>query len=425
MRTRLLAALLMFAVLAAKAPSASADGGAHLSTAAAAQLDEGLHRLYSLDYAESRAAFRKLVELEPDNPFGYLFEAGGIWWESSQEYGLFTATPTLQGLFEEDVEAAQRKANAYIDSDDKRQRADGYFVSGMALGTLGQWRLMKRHYLDAFFAGKKAVKHLKKCLKLDSGYADARLGLGVFDYQSSHLSGVLKLGILLGMKGDEKRGLEGIAYAMENSKYAKAQSAEILSQIYLADLKDYAKAMSVVDRLRGMFPESPYFVFLETVLLHKLGQPDASLAQARVLYGQFERDPERFRRKWLTLVCGQAGPDCLSPAEAQGALAWFDMAEEATASEKPDGFKTMLRLLRGHLLDVLGRRDEAVAEYKKVLAGPDADFSRPRAGDCLEAACGRPETLRFLHALAEGEFLERPRVAPASGGAAGRRRAAP
>ncbi|MBI3564037.1 MAG: hypothetical protein HY079_02440 [Elusimicrobia bacterium] len=408
---------LVLAALLALAPAASAraEGGARLSPAAAAQLDEGLHRLYSLDYPQSRAAFRKLIELEPDNPFGYLFEAGGIWWESSQEYGLFTSTPTLQGLFEQDVEAALRKSDAYMDSKDKRQRADGYFVSGMALGTLGQWRLMKHHYLDAFFAGKKAVKHLKKCLKLDSDYADARLGLGVFDYQSSHLSGVLKLGILLGMRGDEKRGLEGIVHAMEHARYATHQSAEILSQIYIADKKDWARALPVVQRLRAAFPESPYFTFLETTLHYRLGDWDASLAQARALYGQFELDPERFRPKWLTLVCGQAGPDCLSESEARAALAWFDKAEEATAREKPDGFKTMLRLLRGHLLDALGRRDEALAEYRKVMAGPDADFSRARAGDCLDAPCGREEDLRFLHALAEGDFLERPRAGRGGG----------
>lgn len=417
-----LAAVLLSASLLAAPGPARAEGGAHLSPAAAAQLDEGLHRLYSLDYPKSRAAFRKLIELEPDNPFGYLFEAGGIWWESSQEFGLFTATPTLQGLFEEDVEAAQRKADLYIDSKDKQQRADGYFVSGMALGTLGQWRLMKHHWMDAFFIGKKAIKHLKKCQKLDSDYADARLGLGVFDYQTAHLSGAMKLGILLGLRGDEKKGLEGIAFAMDHARYSSHQAAELLSQIYIVDLHDAARGLPIVQRLRADFPESPYFTFLEVVLHHRLGDEDASLAQARVLEKQFELDPEAFRPKWLTLVCGLAGADCLSDGDARAALAWFDRQLEATAKEKPDAFKTMLRLLRAHLLDVLGRRDEAVAEYRRVQALPPVDFSRARAGDCLESACGREDTLKFLRALAEGEFLERPRSSAPGNGSATRRR---
>src|SRR5204863_36047 len=110
-------------LLVAFAPSFARAGGAKTSPAATAYLDEGITALYSLDYPRSRKAARKLIELEPDNPFGYLFEAGAIWWQSSQEFGLFKDTPTLQGLFEQDIEAGVRKAEAYIDSKDKQTRA--------------------------------------------------------------------------------------------------------------------------------------------------------------------------------------------------------------------------------------------------------------------------------------------------------------
>lgn len=415
---------LLVAALLLAAPAARAeDSGAHLSPAAAAQLDEGLHRLYSLDYAQSRAAFRKLIELDPDNPFGYLFEAGGIWWESSQEYGLFTSTPALQGLFEQDVEAAQRKADAYMDAKDKRTKADGYFVSGMALGTLGQWRLMKRHWMDAFFIGKKAVKHLKKCMKIDPDYADARLGLGVFDYQTSRLSGLMKFGILLGLKGDEKRGLEGITYAMEHSRYARHQAGELLSQIYISDLRDDARALSVLQRLRADFPESPYFVFLEALVRARMGDEDGSLAAARDLYARSAADPVAFAPKWLTLVCGLSGADCLSRRDAEAALAWLDRALAKPGDAPPDGFVTTLHFFRGQVLDVLGRREDAVADYKRVATLPEAGFARARAADCLQAACGRAETLRFLRALSQGESPERPRGGASGTPAATRRRA--
>src|SRR5581483_5483536 len=130
------------AIAAALLLSAAAPARAALSPNAELALDRGLHDLYSLDYDKARADFRKLIEQEPDNPFGYLFESGAIWWQSSQEYGLFKDTPTLQGLFEQDVEAAIRKADALTDAKDKVQKADGHFVLGMALGTRGQWGLL-------------------------------------------------------------------------------------------------------------------------------------------------------------------------------------------------------------------------------------------------------------------------------------------
>ena len=395
------AAASLAVLLATSALPLPASARPHLSPAAEVQLDEGLKRLYSLDYVRSRTAFRKLVELEPDNPFGYLFEAGGIWWESSQEFGLFKDTPTLQGLFEQDVEAAQRKANAYMDSKDPQTRADGYFASGMALGTLGQWRLMKGHWMEAYFAGKKAMKHLKKCVKLDPTYYDADLGLGVFDYQAAHLSGIAKLGILLGMHGDEKRGLAEIQLAIDKARYANRQAAEFLLSIYLVDLHDYARALPMVVKLRADFPESPYYLFLEAMLRDRLGGRGASLALARQFYDRIAADPAAFRSKWLTLVCGLSGPSCLDKNDSSKALAWFDHAIGTALKGAPDGMKVLLHLFRGQLLDVLGRRDEAVAEYGRVEALPDFDSSRERASKCLSAPCGRDEVLGHLRALSK------------------------
>src|SRR3989338_5275397 len=94
-------------------------------------LKEGLVQLYNLEYAQARASFRKVVEVEPDNPFGYLFEAGAIWWQAANEYSLFQDTPTFQRLFQQDIEAAIRKADPLTDSRQKEIRADGHFIMGM------------------------------------------------------------------------------------------------------------------------------------------------------------------------------------------------------------------------------------------------------------------------------------------------------
>jgi tetratricopeptide (TPR) repeat protein len=275
----------------------------------------------------------------------------------------------------------------------------------MALGTLGQWRLMKGHWMDAYFAGKKAIKHLKKCVKMDPAYYDAYLGLGVFDYQAAHLSGIAKLGVLLGMRGDEKRGLEEIQLAMDKSRYSNRQAAEFLLCIELVDRHDFARALPVAQKLRAGFPGSPYYVFLEALLRHRLGDWDGSLAVGRELYAQLEADPAAFRPKWLTLVCGLSGADCLAKPDAERALAWFDHALEKTAQEKSSGFTALLHLFRGQLLDVLGRREEAVTEYRRTLTLPDIDFVHARAAACAQAPCGRDETFRTLRAFSKGEGL--------------------
>jgi hypothetical protein len=105
------------------------------------------------------------------------------------------------------------------------------------------------------------------------------------------------------------------------------------------------------------------------------------------------------------LVCGLSGPDCLARPDAEAALAWFDRAVEPAPRRKPDAFAALSHLLRGQLLDVLGRRDDAVAEYRRTAALPDVDLSRKRAAACLAAPCGRQEVLLRLRALSKGEDL--------------------
>jgi tetratricopeptide (TPR) repeat protein len=395
MRTNLLAGLLLLAPLAARA------GGPQLSTVAVAALDEGLARLYGMDYEESRRVMRGLIAVEPDNPFAYLFESGAIWWQASQEYGLFQSTPTLQGLFEQDIEAALRKAEPLMDSDDRATKADGYFVSGMALGTRGQWNLMKRRYLDAYFDGRKAIKHLKKCVKLDPEYRDAHLGLGIFDYQAAHLSGVAKLGALFGLKGDEPRGLALIADAMHNGRLARRQAAQFLSSIYIIDKRDWAKALPVIESLREDFPDSSYFLFLEVLLRHRLGDWDGSLKAGRQLHARIAADPVAFRPKWLTIACGLSGADCLAQEDLERTVSWLDHALSHSTTEKHTTFCTMAMLLRAHALDAMGRREEAVVAYQKAEFMPPLGDSRERARRCLAEPCTREVLLKDLRALAK------------------------
>lgn len=375
-----------------------------MTPAAESHMEEGIRSLYALDYPASRGAFRHIITEEPDNPFGYLAEAGGIWWQAAAEFGLFKGTPTLQGLFEADIAGALRTSKALMRSKDPGQRADAYFVSGMTLGTKGQWDLLRGHYVQAYFDGRKAVKHLKKCLKIDRDYGDAYLGLGVYDYQAGHLGGVLKLSVLLGVKGDVKRGLERIALAARQGRYASRQAAQFLSSIYILDEQDFARALPIIQELRQEYPESPYFQFLESYLDHRLGDWDGSYREAHFLFERLKTDPPAMKRKLLSLVCSLTGEKCLDPALTNATLPWFEHAIEASAKAKPGPWETFLRLCRGQAADIAGDRERALSDYRWVLTQPDALGFKARARECLKTACGQENSLTFLRSLSrEGE----------------------
>jgi tetratricopeptide (TPR) repeat protein len=406
MRPRPLHLLLLVAGVAW--PGAAA---ARLTPAAERHMDDGIRSLYNLDYQASRNAFHRIITEEPANPFGYLAEAGAIWWQAAAEYGLFKGTPTLQGLFEFDIASALRTSKDLMRSKDQEQRADAYFVSGMTLGTKGQWDLLRGHYLQAYFDGKKAIKHLKKCLQIDRDYDDAYLGLGVYDYQAGHLGGALRLSFLLGVHGDVKRGLERIQLATQKGRYGSRQAAQFLSSIYILDEHDFARALPIIQKLRQDFPESPYFQFLEVYLRHRLGDWDGSYREASSLFERLKKDPAALKRKLLSLVCGLTGDQCLDPALTRGTLPWFEHAVEASEKAKPDAWEIFLRLCRGQTADVAGERDLAVADYRWVLGQPDVFGLQTRARECVQRSCGRIRTLEYLRGFSLGESMPPPGLA--------------
>lgn len=389
--------ILAFFLCAARAPASSA-----LSAEAERLLHEGVTHLYDLDYEKSRASFRKIIEAEPENPFGYLFESGGIWWQSSQEYGLFKGTPTLQGVFERDVNLALKKAQTLMKSKDKEALSDANFAAGMALGTRGQWALMRGHWLKACFDGHKAVKFLNKCVKLDKNYYDAYLGLGVFDYQASRLPAALKLSAMLcGAHGDEKRGLDRIQLALEKGRYGSRQAAQFLTSIFIIDQRDYVRAQTIIQKLHADFPASPYFQFLNAALLYKLGDHAGSLKGGQELFERNLSDYKAFNRKFLSLICGLSGDKCLDKEDATMAYSWFT---NAAASEAPAGpWLSFVHLNRGYLADILGKREEAASDYRWVLSKSDFSDFHSRAKECLAAPCRKENILSYLSALSRDE----------------------
>jgi hypothetical protein len=368
------------------------------------RFDEGLKALYDLDYEASRARFDELIAGEPDNPFSYLGQSGMLWWQSSSEYGLFKDTPTLEDVFERDVQTALAKGEeglkAAEDAGDKSAEAKSHFLVGMALGTRGQWKMLRGHWIGAYFDGKHAVKHLNRCLELDSGFYDAYIGLGLYDYQTDRLPRVLRLSALLFVRGNAKRGLERLQLAFERSRYTPSYAAQYLASIYTVDQRDDAKALPYLRYLRSRYPSSPYFRLLEASALARLGDP-AAFDAARSLAEAARRDPAFFGRKQLSLWCGLYGDRCLSTGGVRAAREWFSKALEREAGRAPTFWSCVLHFYRGVCLDLLGEREGAKADYEAALAGPGGEAA-PLARHCLETACGRDEVLRELKAMSLG-----------------------
>jgi tetratricopeptide (TPR) repeat protein len=390
--------------------------------------------LFSLDFVASRADMRRLIDNEPENPLGYLFESGILWWQASAEYGLFKDTPTLQGLFEADVDACVEKAKPLLDSKDPKARTEGLFASGMCYGVRGQWDIARGKYLKAYRDGKKSMKYLRKCVKESPEFHDAYLGLGIFDYQTDRLPAVLKLSAIFIARGDAELGKKRMRQAAEKGKLVARQAEIFLMSLLITDEKDYPGALRLLDSLLQAYPKSPYFHFIRAMLLHKLGREDDSLRQGRALFALTASDQEILGRKQLAMFCGLTGPDCLKPGALRAANAWLVDAQgaawqdfvatsrlppkaRAAADKEIEAWITTLQLYQAIVWDMLGERSAAQQQYKGVLARPDYQGSRARARACLDAPCDQAFVSRKLKelSLADAAVSEPPPKAGRAG----------
>ncbi len=410
------ALVLMLALGGDSACAADSSGsGAYFDAAAQSLSDEGFRELYALDYDKSQKTFALLERTEPDKAFSYLFDAGALWWQASNERGLFKRRPELLRRFKNDVRLSIKQASALASSADPRAQADGHFILGLAYGARAQSDLLSRHWFRAYRAGRKVVYHLQKCLDIDPDYADAKFGLGWFECDLSRYSGFLGFltRSLLGIRGDEAKGIALLTQASRQATYVRRQASIVLVTFYIGYKRDYAQALAIVRALRRDYPQSSYFQFLDAALLFKTKDPAGSFSAARDFFAAFSRDEKASQPKLLTLLCSFTAAACPDRSQTEGALDWFG---EAIADEKrlvPEHFPrgwgerehlawlSTLHLYRGYAERALGLSSLAREDFERVKNDyPDFWDNRARAGFCLKNPCDGREVRRYLRDLA-------------------------
>ena len=207
-----------------------------LISTSSTELKTALTDLYSMDFDQANQDFAKIVSANPNDPFAYLSEAGALWWETSAQNGIIPSPDWLRQRFKNDLNLAIKGARRLLASSSRADRAEGHFIIGLSLGELGEWDFIHHHWFKAFLNGRKALSHLKACVRLDSTYYDAYLGLGSYDYQVSRFGFLLKAGAFLGgLHANERRGIEHLIIAEDRGPYSRDQAAIFLATLYLAD----------------------------------------------------------------------------------------------------------------------------------------------------------------------------------------------
>ena len=356
----------------------------------------GLDALYNIDYDKAQRDFKEIVQLYPNHPGGYQLLAARLWIKtlyetrrlqvslySSESFylnGNDKVDPKIVTEFRNLTREAKRLAEAKLKQEPKNVEALDFLANTEGLKASFEEAVERRHFA-ALRDGNDAVDHHREVLKLDPKYVDAQITIGLYEYVVGSLPLPVKiLAGATGYRGSKKRGLAMLEQVAREGHWAQDDAKTVLVLLYTRE-KRFADVLKLTRELSAKYPRN-YLLRLETadalVSLAGVKRKDKDLAGAvaaeKEAFATFDellrdRNVRDTAASALDLIHFKYGEVLLMAGYNDRAAKEFLAATKVERAEP--GLITMAHLYAAHSYDVAGKRDEAVAQYKEVLARPN------------------------------------------------------
>jgi len=389
MRIPLLLTIMLAALSAAAAqvpsppppePRVRAGTAAAISYASEQKLRGAFEHLYNLEFKPARRLFQEVADTEPQSATVCAFWASALLYEILAHQGslqsqLFVTTneflrhprapvdPKLDQQFHTIATLTEQRAERRLTANP--DDADALFALGLVYGGRANYLAgVKAEYLDGVRMGEKAYDIHQRLRKLRPEIHDSSVVLGVREYVIGNLPRTARFLLLfLGARGSRDEGLDFFQDAARHGEFLRTYAEVLLTVAYIREEK-MESALQLLKSLQARYPRNPIFL----------------LELAR-LYQQQKHYPEAARASHLLLTLTTEhphNPRLVGPEDALLELGLtqvnqgkFDLALETLARvDKVEGadkrVRSRARLERGKILDRLGRREQALAQYRGV-----------------------------------------------------------
>jgi hypothetical protein len=356
---------------------------------------EGFDALYNLDYEGARRRFREMTAAFPEHPAGYQFLAASLWLKTLNESRRLQASLyNNEGFYKEKDDQADVKATAEFRELTRKTKelcetrlkanpkdTDALYYLGAVEGLKAAWgSMVERSFMSALRNGSDSVDHHRDLLKIDPNYTDARVTIGMYDYVVGTLPPLVKLGAtFIGMRGSKKRGLATLEQVAREGHWARDDARSLLIALLKREHR-YRDAYIYASELAAKYPRNYLFkmeaadALVSQAELDRATDPEAAKKTEAEAFAIFDsllvpsRAPNAPRPP-LDLVHYNYGDALLVAGQAERAAK--ELSAAATTPGAEGSMVTRARLREAQALDVAGKRDEAVTQYKAVLARPN------------------------------------------------------
>ena len=346
------------------------------------EIIRGINDLYDLEFDAADKRFSRIVAEQPEHPAGYFYLAMVTW--SKLSVGFWTA----QNL-EEYVERIDRTISVARKRIEKNEKdSSSYFYLGGALGFKGRFELMRQKWFSSYNLAYDAIHALETCQKLDPDNKDVLLGLGIYDYYTAKLSGVLKfLTYLFLHKGDKDEGLRKLHVAANEAVYSGLEAKSMLIHIYLYLEEDYDKALPLIQDLRAKFRKNMRYPFFEGFVYIRQDRDSKYREMVDALRAEGRTKATRGSRLiWENQALYLEATYHLFQGQTQQARNKLDaILSQAEPGLDPDMIAWPI-LKKGMSYDLDGKRDTALEFYHLVLKMENGAGAQFLAQKCIDEA---------------------------------------
>jgi tetratricopeptide (TPR) repeat protein len=344
---------------------------------------EAADALFNLDFDSAQPGFESLTEQYPDNPDYWNALASVFWFKilydqqklslesyAAKSFGTDesgdTINPDDDQRFRKTVQTAIDKAQAVMDHEPNDVRA--LYALGASNSLLASYESVARHAYFAAYEKARMARHLhEEVLKLDPGFDDARLAVGVFDYVVAQIPAYIRftLGLLLGMKGDGKEaGIEQIEAVAARGSRLSTDAKMVLLVIYNRE-RAYDRALQLADDLHARYPRNFLFEMGIASLFGKMQQWDQAHDTYQEILKKVESHTTGYERLRYAKVYRELGTSQMELHKEDDALVTLSnlvRTTDATPDEIAEAHLSM-----GKIFDAREDREHAGQNYDAVL----------------------------------------------------------
>ena len=342
---------------------------------------DGLSHFYNLDYDAAIARFEKVMAAHPSDPMPYALDEMAYIFRALYHQDLLDTTYYAHDSFltnqrKVDIPADQRQkiedlTNKAISLADEAirnnpQDANAYFARGYAKGLHAAFITLADHaFYSAAKQGYSARNDSEQALKIDPGYADADMAVGIQQFAVASLPRFVRMLVgIAGVGGNKQKGLDLLKTAANQGVVTPVQAKTALSLFLRHDAR-YPEALAVQHGLATEFPHDFLFRLEEANLAKDEGNAELAIATYRQVLADAAKpgyfvDP-RLQLAYFGLADTERGQNDVADAAKH-------YLEAAAQPNNSDWLKKRAELNAGQMLDLLHQREKAIAEYKLAAA---------------------------------------------------------